>query len=144
MRREPGDLAGFYATGKGFGVRKRPVLRYLKNTMCGKDPSAVERNAWELAADRRLLSEVGSRLEASARLAGDWLACRLGCTECCIDSPPCRLCFLSASPEEIERCRVEPDAAGLEDAILVRLEADFGDRGETVVAYALASEQERP
>jgi len=37
--------------------------------------------------------------------------------------PPCRLCFRGASDEEIERCRVEPDAEGLEDR-LVREDAD--------------------
>jgi hypothetical protein len=40
--------------------------------------------------------------------------------------------------EEEAECRVEPDASGLEDALLDRLEAEEGDQGETIIAYALA------
>jgi Fe-S-cluster containining protein len=47
------------------------------------------------------------------------------------DLPPCRLCFATAGPAEIERCRVEPDPAGIEDALL-------DDGTETLVAFALA------
>jgi Fe-S-cluster containining protein len=53
------------------------------------------------------------------------------------DLEPCELCF-RGSPEDERACRVSPDAAGLEDAILDRLEAAEGDQGETVIAYALA------
>ncbi len=34
--------------------------------------------------DRRLLAAVGEALEQSARLSGDWLVCRPGCTQCCM------------------------------------------------------------
>jgi len=54
------------------------------------------------------------------------------------DLPPCERCFPDATPEEIERCRMEPDAEGFEDAILARLERSGGPRGETLVALALA------
>ncbi len=53
------------------------------------------------------------------------------------DLEPCELCFRGSIQDE-QDCRVAPDAAGLEDAILDRLEADEGDRGETIIAYALA------
>ena len=56
--------------------------------MARAGPTDDDNSAWELAADRRLLSEVGSLLDASARLAGEWLACRLGCTECCVGPFP--------------------------------------------------------
>jgi Fe-S-cluster containining protein len=54
------------------------------------------------------------------------------------DLPPCRLCFVGASPREVERCRVEVDPDDLEDRLLRRL-AGAGWRvgAETIVAYAL-------
>jgi Fe-S-cluster containining protein len=53
------------------------------------------------------------------------------------DLEACEACFRGTPAEEAE-CRVEPDAAGMEDAILDRLEAEEGDQGETIIAYALA------
>jgi Fe-S-cluster containining protein len=53
------------------------------------------------------------------------------------DLEACTLCFHGSAQDE-QACRVSPDAAGQEDAILDRLEAQEGDRGETVIAYALA------
>lgn len=50
------------------------------------------------------------------------------------DLPPCRLCFTSALPDEVERCRVELDPERREEALLDRL----GDDAETLVAFALA------
>lgn len=49
------------------------------------------------------------------------------------DLPPCRLCFVGASPEEIEACRVEPDRHGVEDRLVSRFEAE----AETLIAFAL-------
>ena len=37
-----------------------------------------------LAADRRLIQIVDAALAEAARLAGGWLACRPGCTQCCV------------------------------------------------------------
>jgi len=54
-------------------------------------------------------------------------------------APHCRLCFDGASPETVERCRVEPDREGLEGAML----ADIGQGGEswgTLIAFALVRE----
>jgi len=51
--------------------------------------------------------------------------------------PPCRLCFVTAGPAEVEACRVEPDPEGLEEALLDRLEAERGPGWETVVAFVL-------
>lgn len=53
------------------------------------------------------------------------------------DLEACELCF-RGSPADEAACRVAPDAGGLEDAILDRLEAVEGDRGETIIAHALA------
>ena len=47
------------------------------------------------------------------------------------DLPPCKLCFTTASPAEVERCRVEPDPDGIEEALL-------HDGTEMLVAFALA------
>lgn len=61
-------------------------------------------------------------------------------------APPCDLCFTDADPEQIERCRIEPDCEGLEDAILSRLACEEGDGGaeyETIIAFALASRKRR-
>jgi Fe-S-cluster containining protein len=49
--------------------------------------------------------------------------------------PPCRLCFQGADEATIERCRVEPDRQGLEQALLARLGA--ADERETLIAFAL-------
>jgi Fe-S-cluster containining protein len=54
------------------------------------------------------------------------------------DLEACRPCFRGSADDE-NACRVAPDAAGLEDDILDRLEAEEGDQGETIIAYALAS-----
>ena len=54
------------------------------------------------------------------------------------DLEACRPCFRGSADDE-DACRVAPDAAGLEDAILDRLEALEGDQGETIIAYALVS-----
>lgn len=55
----------------------------------------------------------------------------------------CEPCF-RGTQEDQEACRVEPDAEGREDAILDRLEQEEGDRGETIVAYALARPLQQP
>lgn len=53
------------------------------------------------------------------------------------DLPSCRLCFVDAPASEVEGCRVEPDPDGEEDLVLTLLERS-GNRGSTLVAYALA------
>jgi len=52
--------------------------------------------------------------------------------------PPCRLCFVGASPRTVERCRVTVDPEGLEDRLLRRLHRE-GEPAvpETVIAFAL-------
>jgi Fe-S-cluster containining protein len=57
--------------------------------------------------------------------------------------PPCRLCFQGSSPGEIERCRVEPDPTGMEDAIIEGMTVFDGEDRETVIAYALAGGRAR-
>lgn len=51
------------------------------------------------------------------------------------DLPPCRLCFVDADRDVVDRCRIEPDPEGIEDAILDDL-PDGDD--QTLVAFALA------
>ena len=51
----------------------------------------MPRPGWEKRADSRLLRVVDDSLEAGAKLAGDHLACRVGCTECCIGPFPITL-----------------------------------------------------
>lgn len=46
---------------------------------------------WEARGDRRLLTRLDRALATAARRAGDRLACRLGCTECCIGPFPITL-----------------------------------------------------
>lgn len=49
--------------------------------------------------------------------------------------PPCHLCFLGASGETVEACRVEPDPHGVEDRIVDRLGEE-----ETLIAFVLANQ----
>jgi len=53
-------------------------------------------------------------------------------------APPCRLCFVGADSETIERCRFEPDPAGLEQRALAELGFTAGEDWETLIAFALA------
>jgi Fe-S-cluster containining protein len=53
--------------------------------------------------------------------------------------PHCRLCFVGASEEEIESCRVVIDPEGVEQAALDELQALSGETGKTLIAFALAS-----
>jgi len=53
-------------------------------------------------------------------------------------APPCDLCFRGAPPETVERCRVEPDPEGIEDAILARMGVAAGEDWGTLIAHALA------
>jgi len=53
-------------------------------------------------------------------------------------SPPCELCFRGAPPETVERCRIEPDPDGIEEAILARMGGAVGEDWATLIAYALA------
>jgi Fe-S-cluster containining protein len=49
----------------------------------------------------------------------------------------CELCYIEASTEEIERCELDPAIPGLEEASNAAYEAATGQRGETLIAYAL-------
>lgn len=52
------------------------------------------------------------------------------------DLPPCELCYVGATPDEIEAARVSVDVAALELPLLERLAPGAIDR-ETIVAFAL-------
>jgi Fe-S-cluster containining protein len=51
----------------------------------------------------------------------------------------CELCFQGAGDAEIAACEVEIDPDGVEQNLLEELEQLTGTRGETIVAFALAS-----
>jgi len=57
--------------------------------------------------------------------------------------PHCRLCFVGASEEEIESCRVEVDPDGAELAALDELDTGSGETGNTIIAFALSSDERR-
>ena len=73
------------------------------------------------SADRQLLAEIADTMAEAARRSGAWLACRIGCTQCCIS--PFGITQLDAlrlrrGMEELERA--DPVRAG---AVRVRAEA---------------------
>jgi Fe-S-cluster containining protein len=51
----------------------------------------------------------------------------------------CELCFQSATDSEIAGCEMRPDPNGLESSLLDELEQATGARGQTVIAFCLAS-----
>lgn len=51
----------------------------------------------------------------------------------------CDLCFQGASEEEIAACEMKPDPDDLESTLLEQLEKSTGTRGNTIIAYCLAS-----
>ncbi len=51
----------------------------------------------------------------------------------------CELCYRGATDEEIAACAVEMDPNRLEDALIEELGAATGARGQTIVAFALAT-----
>ena len=80
-----------------------------------------ERPAWETRADRRLLRVVDGALAEGARIAGARLACRVGCTECCIGPFPIRQLDARRLRDGLEGLRErEPERA---DAIARRARA---------------------
>jgi len=51
----------------------------------------------------------------------------------------CELCYQGASDEEIAACEMKPDPNDLEVELLKKLEASTGTRGDTIIAFCLAS-----
>jgi Fe-S-cluster containining protein len=51
----------------------------------------------------------------------------------------CELCFDGASDEEIAACEIKPDPDDLESELLKKLEDSSGTRGDTIIAFCLAS-----
>jgi Fe-S-cluster containining protein len=51
----------------------------------------------------------------------------------------CELCFQGASDKEIAACEMEPDPNDLETHLLKQLEKSTGKRGDTIIAFCLAS-----
>lgn len=51
----------------------------------------------------------------------------------------CELCFQGASDKEIAACEMTPDPDGLESRLLAELEKSTGSRGNTIIAFCLAS-----
>ena len=51
----------------------------------------------------------------------------------------CELCFHGASEQQIAACEMKPDPDDLESRLLKEFEKESGTRGNTIVAFALAS-----
>jgi Fe-S-cluster containining protein len=51
----------------------------------------------------------------------------------------CELCFHGASDEEIAVCEITPDPEDLESTLIQEAEKAIGARGQTIVAFCLAS-----
>jgi Fe-S-cluster containining protein len=51
----------------------------------------------------------------------------------------CELCFQEASGEQIAACEMKPDPDDLESRLLKQLEKTTGKRGDTIIAFCLAS-----
>ena len=51
----------------------------------------------------------------------------------------CELCFQGATDQEVAACEMIPDPDNLESRLLQELEENAGTRGETIVAFCLAS-----
>jgi Fe-S-cluster containining protein len=51
----------------------------------------------------------------------------------------CELCFHGASEDEIAACEMKPDPDDLDSRLLEEFERKSGTRGNTIVAFALAS-----
>jgi Fe-S-cluster containining protein len=51
----------------------------------------------------------------------------------------CELCFQGASAEEVAACEMKPDPSDLESRLLEELEKSTGARGNTIIAFCLAS-----
>jgi Fe-S-cluster containining protein len=51
----------------------------------------------------------------------------------------CELCYQGISEEEIAACEMIPDPDGLESKLVKKVEQNTGKRGDTIVAFALAT-----
>jgi Fe-S-cluster containining protein len=51
----------------------------------------------------------------------------------------CELCFHGASDKEIAACEMKPDPDDLESDLLKKFESSTGTRGNTIIAFCLAS-----
>jgi len=81
------------------------------------------RPRWEARGDGELLRRVDAALAAGARRAGERLACRVGCTECCIGPFPITLLDarrLAAGLRELERTDARRAASVRRRAVAAR------------------------
>jgi Fe-S-cluster containining protein len=51
----------------------------------------------------------------------------------------CELCYHGASDKEIAACEMKPDPDNIESALLEKLEESTGARGNTIIAFCLAT-----
>ena len=51
----------------------------------------------------------------------------------------CELCFQGASDKQIAACEMKPDPTDLESRLLKQFEKSTGKRGDTIIAFCLAS-----
>lgn len=98
--------------------------------------------------DAKLIQIMDAALAEAARKAGSWLACRIGCTECCMGPFP----ISAIDAERLRRGMAELEQRdssraarirGRARAYMARLERDYpGDTVATVLAEEEAAEQE--
>src|SRR5580692_10289617 len=90
------------------------------------------------AGDRKLIQIVDAALADASRLAGEWLACRPGCTQCCVgvfaihqlDAVRLQHGLADLEKTDPQRARRIRERAG---ASVARLSADFPGNAKTGV-----------
>ena len=100
------------------------------------------------AGDRKLVQIVDAALGDAGRRAGDWLACRPGCTQCCVgvfainSLDAARLLDGLAILRKLDPARAERIVARAREAV-ARLSADFPGNPKTGMLGASADAERR-
>jgi Fe-S-cluster containining protein len=135
--RAPGRAAAIVARARAQAERYAPEFPGAAAVLADDDDDAVEAFCARFEAEPcPVLDRATGRCELyDARP----IACRTFGPPVRIGSqelPPCDWCF-SGTSEDASRAQATVDPGGREDALLTRIEA-AGDRGDTVIALALA------
>ena len=75
----PAGVPALHAEARATGLRSTPSRRFAKLTVVSTPPPI----AWK-AADQALIQIIDAAHAEAARKSGTWLACRPGCSQCCI------------------------------------------------------------
>jgi Fe-S-cluster containining protein len=128
--------------------RARDAVTRLSAVFPG-DPATGMLNENEEEAEGRFL-DFGNH-EVCPALDAETGTCELYASRpmtCRVFGPPvqsegglgvCELCFQGATNDEIAACEMRPDPDDLEATLLEELESNTGIRGNTIVAFCLAS-----